>query len=140
MKKSFTVLIVDDDEDDRSVFCDIMDEIFPQASCLTARNGPECFHLLENEEIKRPDLIFLDINMPRMNGKQCLAGLKNIPSASEIPVVVYTTSRLASDEEETRQLGAVGFLSKPSKSNDLKCRIKRMIDEVLHLDAMPAER
>ena len=137
MKKSFTVLIVDDDEDDRSIFCDIIHEIFPKAKCITAQNGIDALEKLKSENNNPPDLIFLDINMPRMNGKECLAVLKRTPCTQQIPVVIYTTSKLEKDEVETRQLGAVDFLSKPAKSNDLKCKIGEIIEGIMHFGAIP---
>ena len=93
MNKNFTVLIVDDDEDDRAVFCEVMLEVYPNARCITAKSGCDALNKLEAEANQNPAVIFLDINMPIMNGKQCLAALKASPATCDIPVVIYTTSK-----------------------------------------------
>lgn len=66
-----------------------------------------------NAHAPRPDLILLDLNMPRMDGRECLAQLKQDPHLKTIPVVVLTTSETARDVEAAYALGAAGFITKP---------------------------
>ena len=115
MKK--TIMIIDDDPDDVQLFCEAVAEIDPLYNCLVAYNGEEALKLLQNINTT-PDFIFLDLNMPRMNGKQCLAQFKKIPLFS-IPVIIYTTSKLKKDIEECLRLGAATFLTKPMKFDAL---------------------
>lgn len=75
MKKVSTILIVDDDEDDKEMFIEVVSEIDNSTNCIQASNGYEALEILE-KNISLPDLIFLDLNMPRMNGKQCLQSIK----------------------------------------------------------------
>ncbi len=70
------VLIVDDDEDDRDLFCIAVHELEPKINCILARNGEEALQGLRLEKFPKPDLIFLDLNMPRLNGFQFLTGIK----------------------------------------------------------------
>jgi CheY-like chemotaxis protein len=72
--KSETVLIVDDDLDDKSTFCDAAIEVNGELSCLTAINGLEAFDLLQYPNSLLSDLTFLDLNMPKQNGKVFLPG------------------------------------------------------------------
>jgi CheY-like chemotaxis protein len=115
-----SVLIVDDDEDDRELFCAALHDIDPSVNCIIARNGIEALQGLRSENFERPDWIFLDLNMPRLNGIQCLAELKKDLSFQDIPVIIYTTSKLQEDKDKTQKLGAVYFITKPSTLHELR--------------------
>ncbi|HEY6900774.1 MAG TPA: response regulator [Puia sp.] len=121
-----TILVADDDNDDLQFFCDAVAEIDPHINCTTASNGIEALQLLESAET-RPDFIFLDLNMPKMNGKQCLKHIKNNPIFQSIPVVIYSTSRRPEDIEEAYQAGASAFIKKPNKFHLLKEEISSAI-------------
>ena len=96
------VLIIDDDEDDRDLFCIAVHEIEPRINCIMARNGEEALQGLRLEYPK-PHIIFLDLNMPRINGIQCLRELKKDRELQDIPVVIYTASNLDEDKEEIKK-------------------------------------
>jgi CheY-like chemotaxis protein len=76
---------------------------------------------LERNSPSFPDLIFLDLNMPKLNGKQVLREIKSRESLKAIPVIMYSTSFAPRDIEEIGQLGAAFHLLKPSRFDDL-CR------------------
>src|SRR5579872_246117 len=99
-----TLLIVDDDADDLQFFVDAIAEIDQDVQCITASNGINALKLLEGIET-RPDYIFLDLNMPKMDGKQCLKHIRNSLLLHSIPVIIYSTSRLPEDIAETHALG-----------------------------------
>ncbi len=105
--------LADDDEDDRMLFSEALSEINPSIKCVMAKNGEEALFLLTNGLFEPPDYIFLDLNMPVMNGLKCLAEIKKRPELSHIPVVVYSTSSKKEYEEESKKLGAMNFFSKP---------------------------
>ena len=67
-----------------------------------------------------PIMIFLDLNMPGINGKQCLTKIKGNKDWSGIPVYIFTTSKLKQDIDETLKLGAAAFITKPATFQDLK--------------------
>jgi len=113
-------LIVDDDSDDRELFCEALGEVIPDSTCYNAPNGRKAIIALDNREINLPDLIFLDINMPVMNGWQCLSRLKETEAYKAIPVIMYSTSSYPEDVERAQRSGAVCFFSKPSNYQDLK--------------------
>jgi CheY-like chemotaxis protein len=106
------VLNVDDDQEDREFFCDALQEIDPSITCLVAASGMEALSLLQKQR-PLPDYIFLDINMPMMDGKQCLKVLKSIPQIESIPVIMYSTSTDTREIKECYSLGAEDFLIKP---------------------------
>ncbi len=106
------IMNVDDDQEDREFFCDAMREIDPSITCLIAGSGVEALTVLKSLT-ELPDFIFLDINMPMMDGKQCLRKLKSIPEFSSIPVIMYSTSTNTAEIRECYKLGAEDFLIKP---------------------------
>jgi CheY-like chemotaxis protein len=106
------VLNVDDDQEDREFFCDALREIDSTITCLVAGSGMNALSLL-SEATVLPDYIFLDINMPMMDGKQFLKILKTIPEFRSIPVIMYSTSTDTREIKECYKLGAEDFLIKP---------------------------
>jgi CheY-like chemotaxis protein len=125
MQQKLSVLIIDDDLDDRLIFCEIIAEISKNISCLAFSGGAEALEKLE-KMTTLPDFIFLDLNMPRMSGKQCLIHLKNNPKLQSVPVVIYSTSKQEEAKQETSALGAHSFLSKPSRMEDLKKELRNI--------------
>ncbi|MDB5192346.1 MAG: response regulator receiver protein [Segetibacter sp.] len=119
MNKDLYLLLVDDDEDDKAIFAEAMAEIDHSIKCSLAANGYEALQILKDQK-RLPDLIFLDLNMPRMNGKQCLTRLKQSDELKNIPVIIFTTSTSPEDMEETKNLGAAHFLIKPSNMKELR--------------------
>ena len=109
-------LVIDDDPDDAITFCETLKELDPHVEFTMLTNGDEALEFLRSNELL-PALIVLDLNMPKMSGKQFLAALKSDNRLSPIPVVIYTTSSAQRDIDDTAQLGAAHFITKP---NDLK--------------------
>jgi CheY-like chemotaxis protein len=112
------VLNVDDDQEDREFFCEALKEIDPSIICLLAGSGAEALSLLQSH-MPLPDYIFLDINMPMMNGKQCLKKLKSMAELEAIPVIMYSTSTDTREIRECYSLGAEDFLIKPNSFEKL---------------------
>ncbi len=111
--------IVDDDAEDRDLLKEALFSIDKGSQCFIAKNGEEGLQKLTEDEIPLPDFIFLDLNMPRLNGKQFLIEIKKIKRFSHIPVVIYTTSADANDREETKQLGAFYYITKPDGFDEI---------------------
>jgi CheY-like chemotaxis protein len=131
MKHSLRILLVDDDEDDRQFFCEAAQEVDSAIKCNTAKDGLAAIDFLNKQEVL-PDFIFLDLNMPRMDGRQCLKALKELPAYSNIPVIIYSTSMLDHDLESTVRLGASFFIKKPVLFEDLCKEIFNVVKGVLH--------
>lgn len=122
LKKPTTFFIVDDDTDDQEIFLAAVKEVDDSIECVTVDNCEEALSKLKKASGKLPDFIFLDLNMPRINGRQCLVELKKLAHLKHIPVIIYSTSSLKKDIEETTKLGADMFITKPSRFEDL-CRV-----------------
>ncbi len=116
------ILLVDDDTDDQLFFVDAINEIEPALDCAVANNGLEALSYLEKIP-PPPSLIFLDLNMPFMNGFECLAQLKKINHYKEIPVIIFTTSNHLLDMERTISMGAKMFFTKPPDFTALKNKL-----------------
>jgi DNA-binding response OmpR family regulator len=108
-----TCFLIDDDVDDQEIFTIALQQVDPNFHCITAGNGDEALKMLIHPAAELPDYIFLDLNMPRMNGKECLRELKKLDRLKHIPVVIYTTSSSEYDQLTTRTLGAASFITKP---------------------------
>src|SRR5688572_5240397 len=105
------ILIIDDDNDDSEFLRDTIQQISSQTNCTTISSSEEALKGMRTKKIPRPDLIFLDLNM-RINGIQCLRELKANASVSEIPVAIYTTSKLRGHNLKSVKLGASHFITK----------------------------
>jgi CheY-like chemotaxis protein len=90
--------------------------------------------------VERPQLILLDINMPRMNGFQSLERIKTDPLLNEIPVVVFTASETQDDISHIYALGGNSYVTKPAGYQDLKKVIKGIIDYWGRIGALPAAK
>lgn len=111
------ILAVDDDAEDSEFFCDAIQEIDSSIVVMKARNGEDALHLLENH-LLLPDFIFLDINMPMMDGKTCLQEIKKIEKLKDVPVIMYSTSSNKAEILQFKSMGA-GFLVKPNHFSKL---------------------
>jgi len=114
-----TILLVDDDEEDQEIFQDALKEIDPLILCSFANDGEEAMALLGGDAVVKPDMMFIDMNMPKLNGKQVLRELKNSGSLEDIPVVMYSTFFGPKDIDEINALGAVHYMVKATKFSDL---------------------
>lgn len=121
------ILIVDDDSEDIELFCDAIEEIDSGISCVEAYNGVEALKILQRDSLL-PDYIFLDINMPFMNGQKCLAELRRNDVFSNIPVIMYSTTTDKKQIEECEAMGA-SFLIKPNSYETLVNSLRSIIVE-----------
>lgn len=134
LNKIKTYYIVDDDRDDQNYLIEALSENDPDARFFTAANGQEALLFLQSGIAPLPDVIFLDLNMPRMNGRQCLTELKLSPALRDIPVIIYSTSSDKKEMQETITMGAAYFLVKRSNFHDLKEELSSIAATVLFPD------
>ncbi|MBV9986927.1 MAG: response regulator [Chitinophagaceae bacterium] len=112
------ILLVDDDLDDQGLFLDALQEIDADARLIAAINGIDAIDKLKRME-KLPDLIFLDLNMPLMNGMQFLQELKRSAIWKDIPVIMYSTSSYKKDIDTALKAGAMDYIVKPFSFGEL---------------------
>jgi len=124
----FSVLNIDDDQDDRSIFCEAVAEISAEINCVTKASGEEALEYLKSAQ-HLPKVIFLDINMPVMSGKACLNELKRSEKLSAIQVVVLSTTVNPKEIHEFKKLGAE-FLHKEADYRKYVEAIKSKIIEL----------
>jgi CheY-like chemotaxis protein len=113
------IILVDDDSDDRDLFTEALSFIHPLAEIETRRDGEELMEYLAKIS-QTPDVIFLDLNMPRKNGKECLKEIRETKQFENTPIVIYTTSLNPVDIQDTFNLGANFFMRKPNSFEELK--------------------
>lgn len=113
------ILIVDDDNEDCELFYEAINHIDPAIKCWTARDGRQAIQLLTKELVIPPDYVFLDINMPVMNGKDTLIEIKKHTRLRDVPVIMYSTTSDTREIQGYYQLGAHDFLIKPNNFNRL---------------------
>jgi CheY-like chemotaxis protein len=114
------ITLADDDEDDRLFFTDAFDEMKIKTVVNTEKHGRELIEFLDHPESVLPNIIFLDLNMPILNGIECLKEIKLNDRFKDIAVAIYSTSSSEADVENTFVLGANIYIKKPSSFNDLK--------------------
>ena len=120
-----TILLVDDDLDELILFNDAIQEVSEEIKFITSVDGERCLEMLKNIT---PDVILLDINMPRMGGKECLAIIRKEENLKDIPVIMYSTTISPSDAEIFKELG-IPFKKKPTDFADLVSFVKETVAE-----------
>jgi len=119
-------MIIDDDADDKFFFKEATERMFISSVCLEANDGADAVNQLRKVE-QLPDIIFLDINMPRIDGRECLKELKRESRLKSIPVIMYSTSFTDRTIAELQALGASDYLTKPTDINKLPAQIHEVI-------------
>ena len=128
MRQPKTLYLIDDDSDDLDFFCEALSSIDPSIICMRTTNSEAALEAFRSHDVPVPDLIFLDLNMPLVDGRQFLSEIKMLPPYAHVPVIIYSTSSHSRDIVETRQLGAAGFLTKPYSLSELVNELKVVLD------------
>jgi CheY-like chemotaxis protein len=130
-----TLYLVDDDTDDLDLFCEAVHVIDDSIVCVRSTDSYQALKAFKQHDIPVPDLIFLDLNMPVIDGRQFLSELKRLRPYSQIPVIIYSTSSHPKDVADTRELGAADFLTKPYSLNDLVSNLSVLISNYWQIPA-----
>lgn len=123
MKTNPTCLLIDDDSDDQEIFVAAAAEVNSATTCQVISDAREALQLLRRTS-DLPDLIFLDINMPKMDGFEFLVEFKKDQRLQYIPVIFYSTTKDESQIAKATRLGASGFITKTNHYDSL-CKILR---------------
>ena len=118
------ILLVDDSAADAYLTKLVLNEVFPDSQIRVAEDGEQALRYLEEGEkyltVIHPDLILLDLNMPRLDGFALLNRIKTLPQYHATPVIILTTSNWSQDIEQAYQLGALQYFTKPTNWNDYR--------------------
>lgn len=130
LQKPLLIYLADDDNEDRMLFKEALDELNLNVIIEDFDNGVTLMEHLLMTEKTLPDAIYLDLNMPLMNGEECLNDIKNEPQLSQIPVIIYSTyideimaNRLQND-------GASWYLIKPNSFEKLKNLLLKSLNQI----------
>ena len=125
------IFLADDDADDCSFFEEALNDLNISTELIIANDGIELMANLEKvAEPPPPDIIFLDLNMPRKNGFECLAEIRQHPKFKEIPIVIFSTTDNNEMVDKTYNGGANLYVRKPSSH----ARLKEIIETVLGIE------
>lgn len=119
-RKNLNIVLADDDADDCQFFKAAVEEILPSTKLTIVNDGEQLMSCLDEKKEELPDVIFLDINMPRKNGLECLAEIKENLKLKNIPVVMFSTSNSWDTINQLFQTGANVYIHKPSDFEQLK--------------------
>lgn len=114
MTQTPTLLLIDDDLDDQEIFELAVNEINIAAQCVYADNGFEALELLKNDPSFIPEYIFIDLNMPKMDGKKCLVEIRKISRLKDVPIIIYSTADDEKSLRDTKEMGASKYIVKPT--------------------------
>jgi len=120
------ILLIDDDADDQLIFTDALGEISDEFTCITVKTGIEALVVIKSLT-PIPSIIFLDLNMPLMNGFEFLSKIKRDLQFQHIPVVILTTSDNPVDKKIAENLGAAIFLTKTADFKLLKTQLSEVL-------------
>jgi CheY-like chemotaxis protein len=125
--KIINILLADDDEADRFIFIEAFAELKMKSNVQTVKNGVELMNWLEDDQQQLPHILFLDLNMPKKNGIQCLKEIRSSQKLKELCVVIYSTSNSSKDIEESFLNGANIYIHKPADYVVLKSVLEKAV-------------
>ena len=123
-KTQRVVLLVDDDEDEHEIFLSALNNLGDE---LTFVSAVSCDHALKILSSVMPDVIFLDVNMPRINGIKCLEEIRKIKKLSRVPVYIYSTGINSKEGQKAILLGAEDYIIKPNSINALSSILREIL-------------
>ena len=129
-KTTLNLWLADDDEDDCLFFKEALEELPGDSSLVTVNNGEEL--MLALATMPSPDMLFIDLNMPRKNGYECLCEIKLNENLRSVPIIIYSTSFDPEIVKLLYEKGAHHYIRKPAEFSDLK----KVLLEVLSATAV----
>jgi len=136
------VMLIDDNDDDIVVLQEMFSRVIGASVAGVAFDGLEALEQLERTHEraeKLPDVVLLDLNMPRMNGFEFLESLQSRPALSSIPIVVFSTSRRCEDVTRAYHLGAATYVAKPSDFSQLKVVVSSLVNYWRGIALLPGD-
>lgn len=116
----YKLLLADDDQDDCLFFKEALDFLPLDVNLSIVNDGAELMKFLTSNFQNLPDILFLDLNMPRKNGFECLLEIKLIPELQNLPIIVFSTSIDATVVDLVYEKGVICYIQKPCDFSNLK--------------------
>lgn len=120
------LLLIDDDEDDQELFIEAAREISSEINITVVPDAAIALEKLTKSQVTA-DVIFSDLNMPKMNGQQFLLEIKRHPGLKDIPVIIFSTSSHSHTIQLVKDFGAHEFITKPGLFNELVSTLRRLL-------------
>lgn len=127
-KETLHIVLADDDEDDRLLFKKAMENLKVNTELSLYTDGQQLMDYLYSPDVRLPEVIFLDLNMPVKNGMDCLKEIRKDNKFNDISVAIYSTSSSEQDIDETFINGANIYINKPNSFRKLKEAIAKVIE------------
>lgn len=127
MMQQFNILLADDDADDCLLFKEALEELPLCTQLTTVHDGEQLMHLLKKNTTTLADILFLDMNMPRKKGCECLYEIKRDDTLKHLPVIIFSTSLNKETANRMYEEGAHYYVRKPSDFSKLKEVIHRTL-------------
>jgi len=118
------ILIVEDQEDNRTILRDVLSTVGYEL--IEALNGEDGVKLAQSE---RPDLILMDIQLPKMDGYEATQQIKSIAELKTIPIIAVTSYALSGDEAKARAVGCDGYIAKPFSPRELLAKVRKYLSD-----------
>lgn len=122
------ILLADDDTDDCMFFKEALNELYLPTDLTAVNDGEQLMQLLTNDTTELPHVIFLDLNMPRKNGFECLSEIKLNAKLNGIPVIIFSTSFEHETVNQLHKSGAMYYIRKPSQFSQFKSLIQQSLE------------
>ncbi len=125
-EKPIQILVAEDDEDDKLLILKAFERTLPKEKVTCVEDGEALLKYLRHTapyddlaKHPKPDIILLDLNMPRKDGRAALAEIKSCEDLKSIPVIIFTTSNSADDIKVTYKMGSSSYITKPGSFEEL---------------------
>lgn len=123
------VFLIDDDIDDRDHFRSALKMLDTQVDYIEAQDGQEALDMMSKPDFVAPDIIFVDLNMPRVNGYEFVIRMKQLAKFTDVPAYIYTTCNSPREKINCVAAGASGYIMKQIKPADLARELAPLISE-----------
>lgn len=134
------IWLAEDDNDDIMLFVEAIEELSLSVELTSIRNGEQLMEKLRETNLKLPDILFLDVNMPRKNGFECLREIKQDARLQKIPVTIMSTASESEDISKLYKNGAHYYIRKPNNFEDLRNLIHQVLMFVKQPDVQQPSR
>ena len=124
------ICLLDDDSDDRELFSEAAKGLEQTVICECFEDGNEGLSTLLSAEYSKPDIIFLDLNMPMMDGWQFLEQIRKHDSLAGVPVIIYSTSSAQRDRDFAKTLGVICFVTKPYNFGKVRSLLQIVVNNI----------